>query len=531
MVTLGFDEFMNVGIRVPLSAQQWFDVATEAARSDPDSQLLQFFYVPVIEEIDQLLDERLAQNQLDGNTFDAIDTAMKTKSRNRMANTASHVFSRLQSGESFQAAHIARMLKALRDFEVEGLVSRDQYTAFASNGLYLHYLYDAANEGHGQATAECMFGYLKAVPDAGEPDPVGNSSPGYQRFIQILEGTQALEGVVEHFTLLATETLPLEAVFEMACAETPIKPFFAEVLRTILVSNDVSKPTELVIDKWPVVKEVLASGDEVSQSFEMFLAGLTGIDELINGIRSRNFDADDGGLYLAVIRTTKNPSFETWCASGLSSVNQDAWSNAIISRGELVDLAVELRQRGANVNPGLGYFDALRQYIESIASNAQSVNPNINRDDLLELLNPSHRELLPRRAYEILAASNGGASGEFFAFLGGMLSDRKHLADEPRFIDQVCTPILGNSNEPGIEWLSHVAHEFPELLTQNNDRAAAVDFLERVKQRATDTPEDDATFPHLQKLASALSIELVDTEASEQTPEGSQDAPESTAIN
>lgn len=448
-----------------------------------------------------------------------------------MTNTARQLFSQLQSGETFQAAHIARMLRALRNFHAEGLVSQDRYAQFASSGHYLHHLYSAVTENHGQATAECMFGYLKAVPDAGEPDPVGNSSPGYQRFIQILEGTQALEGVVEHFTLLATETLPLEAVFEMACAETPIEPFFAEVLRTILVSNDVSKPTELVIDKWPVVKKVLASGDEVSHSFEMFLAGLTGIDELINGIRSRDFDAGDGGLYLAVVRTTKNPSFETWCASGLSSVNQEAWSNAIISRGELVDLAVELRQRGSSVNPGVGYFDALVEYINSVASSAQSVSPNVNQLDLHELLNPSQRELLPRRAYEILAASGGGASGEFFTLLGGMLSDRKLLAGEPRFVDQVCRPLLDNGNEPGIAWLSHVAHEFPELLTQNNDRAAADDFLERVKQRATDTPEDDATFPHLQELAAALSIELVDTEASERSLEGSPGSPGSTAIN
>ena len=531
LAALGFDEHMNGGIRVPLSAQQWFDVASDAARSCPDGKLLRFFDVPAIQEIDQLLDERLAINELDGNTFDAVDTAMRTRSRTHMTNTARQLLSQLQSGESFEAAHIARMLKALRNFQAEGLVSQDQYDGFASSGHYLHHLYSAAAESHGQATAECMFGYLKAVPDAREPDHVGNSSPGYQRFTQILEGTQGLEGAVEHFTLLAKETLPLEAVFEMACAETPIDPFFAEVLRTILVSNDVSKPTELVIDKWLVVKEVLASGDEVSQSFEKFLAGLTGIDELIDGIRSRDFDAGDGGLYLAVVRTTRNPSFETWCASGLSSMNQEAWSNAIMSRGELIDLAVELRQRGSSVNPGVGYFDALVEYINSIASSAQSVNPNVNQRDLLELLNPSHRELLPRRAYEFLAASGGGASGEFFTLLDGMLSDRKLLAGEPRFIDQVCRPILDNGNEPGIEWLSNVAHEFPELLTRNNDRAAADDFLERVKQRAADTPEDDAKFPHLRKLASALSIELVDTEAFERSSESSQDAPGSTAIN
>ena len=126
LVALGFDEHMNSGIRVPLSAQQWFDVANDAARSCPDGKLLRFVDVPVIQDIDQLLDERLTINELDGNTFDAVDTAMRTRSRTQMTNTARQLFSQLQSGESFEAAHIARMIRALRDFQAAGLVSQDR---------------------------------------------------------------------------------------------------------------------------------------------------------------------------------------------------------------------------------------------------------------------------------------------------------------------------------------------------------------------------------------------------------------------
>ena len=191
------------------------------------------------------------------------------------------------------------------------------------------------------------------------------------------------------------------------------------------MSGEVSKPTELVIDNWSVVKEVLAFGDEASESFEKFLAGLTGLDELV------------------------------------------------------------------------GYFDAFLEYINSIAADAQNANPNVNRRDLLELLNQSQHELLPRRVYAMLETAGGEVSDEFFVLVGETLSGWQPLVNEPRFIDRVCRPILENGNQKGVEWLSNVAQASPELFTQNDDTAAANDFMDRVRQRLADTPEDDERVPDL----------------------------------
>ena len=57
----------------------------------------------------------------------------------------------------------------------------------------------------------------------------------------------------------------------------------------------------------------------------------------------------------------------------------------------------------------------------------------------------------------ILKGSEGKASAEFFALFGDILSDRSILADDQRFIDQVCRPILLAGTEDGIAWMAEVA--------------------------------------------------------------------------
>ena len=365
-------EQLNQGIGVPLDAEQWVAVSHEIMEKDPNGRLLQHFELQAVEAIDQLLAERIADNQLDENTFTPVYTAMATRSRNAMTSVASQVFSRLQSGESFPGDEIAHLVKTLRSSSKAGLIDPGDHTDFAIQGYYLHHLYFAVSENHAEAVGECMFGFLQAVPDRPEPSQIGNSSDGYQNLNQLLRNPQSVPGSVEHFASLAKEADQLPVVFEMTSEDGSIPPFVAGVLHTLLTSNDIPKPPDLVSENWAVIREVLREGRESSESFEAFLKDLPGIDSLVDGILRETFHVQDSALYLALLRSSARTDLATWCHAGLPSVNQDAWLQAITSRGDLLDLVKELKTHRVHVVLGPTYYDALVNYAERVSSGSES---------------------------------------------------------------------------------------------------------------------------------------------------------------
>ena len=511
----GLAQDIGTGISVPLSAQQWLDVSREVFERDPKGRLLQYFELLAIAEIDELLAQRVVPGQIDENTFNSVRAAVATTSSNAMNSVANVVFSHLKSGVGIPAGKLVFMLKILRFSRSTGLIEEDQFAEFAAGGHYLHHLHSAVSENHSEATAECMFGFLQAVPSATEPAAVGNSHEGHQSLIELLSNPDKVPGAVDLFAALAKDTQQLSAVFAMTTGERPVPPFVARVLRTLLVSEDVSIAPELVSANWAVIREVLRESEESSESFEAFLKDLPGIDNLVAGILSENFDVLDSALYLALLRSSTRTDFMTWCKVRLSSVSQDAWSEAITSQGDLLDLVIELNTRGASVELGATYLDALVDYAEHLSDGSVSALTKESWSDLFALLDANRRELFYRRAYEKLKGSEGEASAEFFALFGDILADRSILAGDQRFIDQVCRPILTKGNASGIAWMANIANSDPALLTRHDDQPASNDFKDRIRQSLDDTPKDDPTLPHLKRIGTTLGIESLEREDAE----------------
>ena len=521
LVQFGSGDHLEQAIQVPLGAEQWIEVSRDVVEKDPNGRLLQYFELRAVQAIDEHLAQLIANNQLDEDTFNAVHTAMATRSRNAMISVAAQVFSRLQSGESFPGDQIAHLVKTLRVSNLAGLIDHDEYTGFAESGHYLHHLYHAVSDNHAEAVAECMFGFLQAVPDRREPSHVGNSSNGYQNLVQLLQDPGIVSGSVEHFTALAKEAQQLPVVFEMTSGDRPVLPFVAQVLHTLLTSKDVPKPPDLVSENWAVIREVLREGKESSESFEAFLKDLPEIDNLVAGILEETFDVHDSALYFALLRSSASTDFMTWCEDGLSSVSQGAWLEAITSQGDLLDIVKELEMRGVTLVLGATYYDALVEYAEQVSDGSVSALTNESWSDLFTLLDANRRELFHRRAHDILKDSEGEASAEFFALFGDILSERSILVGDQRFIDEVCRPILRADNEGGIAWMADLAEADASLFASHSDPAAASDFVDRVRQQLTDAPEDDPRLPHLNRIGTALGIarESSDTEEDPQSEE------------
>ena len=365
---LGVSEQIRGGIRVPLSAQQWLDVSAEVANRDPDGRLLQYIHLEAIEEIDQLLAQQAIPGQIDDDVFNAVRTAMATKSKSSMSTVASEVFSHLHSGESIEGNQLVLMLETLRLSKQAGLIEQDEYEEFSTSGYYLHHLYQAVSEGHPEATGECMFCYLMAVPDASEPDHS-------RRFAGWLRTSQGATSEPRHSAWFggplhspAKEMGHLPEVFDMATGKRPAPSFLRGVLKALITSETVSKPPELVRVNWSLIRDILEEDRDDSLSFETFLKGLPGCDDLVAGVIDGVFDASESGLYVSLLRVNADAALATWCANGLSSVNRDAWVEHIKPQSDLLDLVMRLKDRRSKFDLGPDYLDALVEYARKVSS-------------------------------------------------------------------------------------------------------------------------------------------------------------------
>ena len=369
LVKSGFDNYMGKGLSVPLNAQEWIQASRVVARRDPDGRLLKYIELQVIDELDNLIADLVPRDQMDEDAVVAIETAMLTSSGKSLTNVANAVFSRLQTTGGFQGESLTFMSRILRSSITSGVIAKEEYEGFATSGHYLHHLHFAFSQRHPEAIAEFMFGYLDSVPDAHKPTTVGNSDMGHGNLLQLLQEPDSVPGVSEHFTSLAKETQQVQSVFEMASAKRPVLPFVTKVLESLLVSEDVSIPIELVRKNWSVIREVLKREDD-SPDFETFLKQHPELHNLIASIVKETFYADDSGLYFTLLSNSAGAEFSTWCADGLTEVKLDSWAKEFESQGELVKLAIEIKANWTNVALGAAYADALTAPARRVALSA-----------------------------------------------------------------------------------------------------------------------------------------------------------------
>ena len=370
-----------------------------------------------------------------------------------------------------------------------------------------------------------MFGFLKSVPDATEPPEVGNSSAGYENLTTILEGPDTADEVVEHFIADAIDAQQLPIVFGMAAGQQPVPPFLSRAIRFVLLSRDVSKPLELVRERWSIIRDILGEEKGEEHGFETFMKGWPDLEDLAADVVNGAFDVGESGLYAVLARSTTATNIITWCADGLPSVSREAWAEEIRSQGDLVELVMVLGDQRANIELGIAYFDALVDYAKSMAAGLAKVLPSQYWHTLFTLLQSEQRELYPRRIYEVLQRSAGTTAAEFFDLFGDMLSAHD-LTTESRCMDQVCRPILTTPNARGLAWVADLAESNPALFTKNVDLAAANDFKARVRIRLDESPEEDPILRYLKRIGTALGLGSAEVDSKPQSEARPEDAGE-----
>ena len=503
---LGFGETIAHGVIVPLSADEWIKMSTSIAENDRQLQLLHYFEIQAIHDLDVNFSGRLQSNQLDDSVVVLLQTALATRSKNQLNETASAALNLLAPGTRLQLEQLTNALKLIRLLDAAGLIATSEYAELANSGRMLHYLRLAHANRIPEAVAESVFGFLRIVPDAHETTRFGDSYAGHQYLTDLLRNPNSVPDVVKHFINIAKETKQIAAVVEMASAQLrPVPLFLARVLSALLNLEDVSVTVDLMRNNWGVMQEAFVTSGE-PQGFESLLRRSPGFKDLVYETANGGFDAGESGLYVALLRCDAGADFANWCANGLTNVDQPTWTESMVSQGELLALVDELNKRGSEMTFGDALFDALVMYAKEIAQGPDQLLAPETWDLLVGMLDSRQRERLPRHVYSLLEEAQGGVSPSFYEFFGQMLANGRLLSKESDFIDRVCRPIVVNDNAKGLEWLAHVADTNPRMLSRHSDRSG-VDYLaDRVRQRISDTQENDPKNRHLKIIGATLGV-------------------------
>ena len=505
LLELGFEKQLQQGVSVPLTGDEWVNVSSAIASNDRDRRLLQYFDIQAIQDVDRRLAERVNRSELDDSVALWIKTALATRSKKQLNETGRAAVNLLSSNPRLQARQLAIALQSLRLLETAGLVADSELSELVNSGRLLHYLQFARANRVSEAVAECMFRYLRIIPDGHETARFGDSYAGHSYLSELLQNPGSAPDVVEHFINVAVEAQQIEVVLGMASGQTQVRPFFVTVLNTLLNSNEFSLSVKQLRDYWSVILQVLATDGGTSR-FESFLENYPESNDLAVEIVNGEFDVEETLLYVALLRSSGDTDFANWCVKGLTSVDQQTWSEEFEVQGSLLKLLVELDRRDDEMTFGLAFFDALVTYAKKIAKDQDpdDVLPHETWDLLVNMLDSRYQALLPRRVYEILEEESGDVTSLFYDFFGGMLMNGNLLADEPRFVDRVCRPIVDAGNVAGIAWLAKVADTNPRLLARHSDQAAVEDLTERIRQSIKVASDDDPILSDMKRIGTAL---------------------------
>ena len=188
LVDHGLGEHIGDAVSVPLDAQQWVDAAHVLAEKDPSCEFLKYLGLHATSEIDELLTQQISHRNFDEPTLYAARAAMATRTGKALKNVATAVLSQLNAGRTFEGNQLTMLLKILRSSRYAGAIESGQYDGFAKGGHCLAHLYQAGSmRPDPEATAECMFAYLVAVPDASRINRGAYSQNGHRTLVQLLQ--------------------------------------------------------------------------------------------------------------------------------------------------------------------------------------------------------------------------------------------------------------------------------------------------------------------------------------------------------
>ena len=501
---------------VPLSAEQWLEVAPQLPIDDSNRSLWQHLDLSSTEEIDDVLSERSRPEQIDNQVVSVLELTLLTQSAEHLTRLPSELVDSVKAAGGTTAQQIASLMRALTACRSANLVDDATHEQLATGGFLLHHYHQAFAERHAEAVARCAFAYLQSIPDAREPDEVaGNSQQGHEWLHELLRSPETVPNALDEFVSIAKASGGLREISRILDMEPPEPALLNAAFRDLIESDLSAKDPRFINEHWEKIRSNLPDREDgaTSDAFQEFIRGLpsstlAGLSALVV---AGEFEPEDAEFYLAILQVAPNEELSAWFAAGLRSITAATWAQSLTKSDNLVALLLELNQLSDPLSMGAAYLDGLRSHAQATVDTHDDYGIGDSLEELIALLSDGNRDLLTRRVYEILEEAAQEATPLFFKLYGSLIADGDFLLAQPHFVDRVCRPLLAGSNIPGLNWLTGVFCSDSDLLNRHSDQNAVADFLERVRNILGTADDDDESLAEaVQAIAHALDIRPAD---------------------
>jgi hypothetical protein len=396
----------------------------------------------------------------------------------------------------------------------------------ASQGHLLNYFFHSWNQGSEENIAFIAMLYLRTYPNGIVQGPIHNSAQGHvwlstwlatpstrpvgcEKFIDIL-----VESNQVRLLLAQIDTSPSPVNWIKACLEILIN----RNLVPMLFSLD-----DLVV-RWAFIRNQIDAGERQGPALDQIVRSLVTNPDIEAKIMGEEFDQSKGWLYSSMARANLPDSarFSKWCEKGLAALAVETWNQELQSRGDLIQLTIDLCEKGAPITLGAHYFDSIAEQSMVLITGDESSKWLFDRWQTLQVPLPQFRKNLLREKMLDLASNAGGKTSDiFFDRCGAELSDSELLKQNNRVVAGLFAKLIDSRHEKGLTWLAGVFRAHGNFLLGYEPAYALQDFEDRVRGAI----EKESAGPILDSIKSIADAMQILARPVTETAESKQDTP------
>ncbi|MYG36047.1 MAG: hypothetical protein F4205_11195 [Gemmatimonadetes bacterium] len=510
---LGHTASLSQPFTLPGTAGDWTEDCVEIANQDESLWPL-FRSQASRPEIASLVGEAIQTGQVSEAVVATIRVTGTGDAAEEWHHATGAVEERLSAHNGVSATEGTRLLRALYLLE-----RHDEQAAtkaarrLSTQGHLLHLFYQAQQENDVNCKAWCLVSLLLHRPDAMSVDAVGNSPLGQ---------TLVEEALSSADPTLADEVIKVIAarqvwsvLFAVIDARGQYDSFVLFCLRQIADSTNHRRvyTADATIERWWDLHQNLPDETDADR-FSTLLGKLCESTDLVARLQEREFNPDDGGLYMAILDADSTGKIATFCRDGLETIESETWASYLAEEGDPLSLLTALRARNAKVALQQPFQDALVDYAEALLSGDREPSDALldQRLDVVSSLKGSQRRMLRKRLLDAAIESGGRSADSFFHFFGDEIA-RGQLKDARDIVGKLFSGLIRERATGGLEWLHGVLKARPSLLESFSDTDAVSDFRGRVQRELSrDGDEEDEARRIILRIADVLEIVPAESE-------------------
>ena len=259
---------------------------------------------------------------------------------------------------------------------------------------------------------------------------------------------------------------------------------------------------QFFLQNWTFLRSGIASWLKESKAFYELIGELSAEDAFVDEICQAGFDQKSAGLYKLFV-DHHSSKIASWCTDNLTRLSKIDWLADIEDRGDLVSLAISLKQAEHQLDLTLEYDAAVIASVERVLTGDSDDEFSLLFDNkfLLKPLDSERQIKIRESIYKAFKATNAVPIG-FFSSYGEFLDE--NVKNDAAGLSSICSPLLERRDSSGLRWLSKLIERTPTFLDNYAD-VNEVNLFKRHLLIALSHEPDEAT-PSVIEIARAIGI-------------------------